>query len=320
MNEKPEAPNRLSTFHTIRAIGKDASRLLGESSKISIIGVIRHGVFLLVDDRHVVFTSPSPYRSPITVNFAKPLEIIHELRVGEFAFSKPGELVFPSIGLMVSWNDSHIWHTPPKPQGNLNAEDQQPFIRFVCSEVIKAKTGETGLTPILARFLAIDNPGTLEREMEPFWNASKTILASFDNGLVDPFSEAASRIIGLGRGLTPSGDDLLAGALLILNRWPEIGSISLPRKELNETLIEMARRKTTKLSASIIEQATRGEGDERVIKIADLLTTGVGDKERIIQEIAQMGHSSGVDTLTGMALVLDKFLHSNAICNPGGIT
>ncbi|MBM4425580.1 MAG: DUF2877 domain-containing protein, partial [Chloroflexi bacterium] len=111
-------------------------------------------------------------------------------------------------------------------------------------------------------------------------------------------AERAAPLIGLGRGLTPSGDDLILGLLLLLNRR---GDFVEP---FNRQMIEHARRRTTALSANLIECAARGEADERLLAAADCLLTGQPDAPTAARTLASWGASSGADTLAGMAMAL----------------
>ena len=98
-------------------------------------------------------------------------------------------------------------------------------------------------------------------------------------------------LLGLGPGLTPSGDDLLAGALLARARR---GAAPAPP----EALLSVARRRTTTLACNLLELAARGLADERLVNLADHVNTG-GPCNRAFMD---WGAHSGVDALLGMTL------------------
>src|SRR5690606_30402866 len=75
--------------------------------------------------------------------------------------------------------------------------------------------------------------------------------------------DAACRLLGLGRGLTASGDDFILGFLLLRNRWPANHADASWAQTLNQAIVDAAYARTTTLSANLIECATRGESDER---------------------------------------------------------
>jgi len=111
---------------------------------------------------------------------------------------------------------------------------------------------------------------------------------------------AADRLIGRGPGLTPSGDDALAGveAALHAASHPLAGSVSGALNDLD--------RRTTTVSAAMLRHAVRGEAAERIHRLlaAALGPTTVGLLEAIREAVA-WGATSGADTLAGVLTVLD---------------
>jgi hypothetical protein len=88
----------------------------------------------------------------------------------------------------------------------------------------------------------------------------------------------AERLIGLGPGLTPEGDDLLAGGLAVA---------AVLHGPLAGVLPPDLRERTTKLSATLLELAARGAVMEPV---HGLLRPGWRGAMRRLQ---QVGHSTG---------------------------
>lgn len=112
--------------------------------------------------------------------------------------------------------------------------------------------------------------------------------------------EAARRLVGLGPGLTPSGDDALAGveAALHVAGHPLAGF-------LHATLADIDRR-TTMVSAAMLRHAARGDAPERLHRLmATVLApspVGLGDT---IRAMVDWGATSGADTLAGSLVALD---------------
>jgi hypothetical protein len=109
----------------------------------------------------------------------------------------------------------------------------------------------------------------------------------------DPAAAAAAgaRLIGRGGGLTPEGDDLVAGvaAVVAAGPWPD--------KEawLRALVGDDLRRRTTALSATLLELAAQGMGPE------PLQAWLAGDAAALARLIA-IGHSTGRATAAGAAL------------------
>lgn len=111
--------------------------------------------------------------------------------------------------------------------------------------------------------------------------------------------QAAANLAGLGIGLTPSGDDIIMGALYAA--WiihpPEIASV------LASEVAETASALTTSLSAAWLRSAGRGEAGSLWHQFFDVMLTG-GDIQSKIKNILAVGHTSGADALTGFMGVL----------------
>ncbi|MGE0849855.1 MAG: DUF2877 domain-containing protein [Hyphomicrobiaceae bacterium] len=109
-------------------------------------------------------------------------------------------------------------------------------------------------------------------------------------------------LLGLGPGLTPSGDDLLCGALVALHA---IGEVDAAR-DLRAAIAPAAPLATTPLSAAFLRAAAEGHSSEALHRaiIALLEHQSVA---RYVKVVAGIGHTSGWDALAGAVLVLRTF-------------
>ena len=137
------------------------------------------------------------------------------------------------------------------------------------------------------------------------------VLASSMHGLRSP--AALHRLVGLGEGLTPSGDDFVTGALAA---WTLIGAPPIP--EAIRAQILAKTRETTRAGATIVRQAVRGSFPAYVTRFAAEIRAvsdagsagcieGVEIAGRIaaaIDRAADHGHTSGIDAVTGFAFGL----------------
>lgn len=116
-------------------------------------------------------------------------------------------------------------------------------------------------------------------------------------------TDAANGLLGLGEGLTPSGDDILTGLALIAAHETFALTDLIPA--LAASLLGAAER-TTLLSAVTLQAAIRGRGRER---LHDLITAiAAGDRDRLAHAVTrttEIGHTSGHDILTGIRLALE---------------
>jgi hypothetical protein len=113
--------------------------------------------------------------------------------------------------------------------------------------------------------------------------------------------EGAADLAGLGSGLTPSGDDLLAGAMLwawLAHPTPEMFCRAVAR---------VAAPRTTTLSAALLKAAARGECSAAWHALLSELSMGQrkGARNKIaeaVHEILSRGATSGADSLAGFLL------------------
>lgn len=123
--------------------------------------------------------------------------------------------------------------------------------------------------------------------------------------------EATSHLIGLGPGLTPSGDDFLVGCLrglwLMRRNAPRVGEmLDCLREELRPTL----DARTTRVSAEFIRYALDGAFAE-VLDQAALTFLAPFDPQGVqsaITGLLAQGDTSGTDTIVGLLTCLEALV------------
>lgn len=113
-------------------------------------------------------------------------------------------------------------------------------------------------------------------------------------------------LVGLGQGLTPSGDDVLMGLFLVL------GLENSPMNHFDLILariIEERMEETTDISYQGLLRASKGFYRSILVEAAEALTT-LEDIEDILMDVLSIGHSSGRDLLygilTGYEILIEK--------------
>lgn len=121
---------------------------------------------------------------------------------------------------------------------------------------------------------------------------------------------AAEQLVGLGPGLTPSGDDVLAGLLVTLRHLgtaaEKTGQAGAGRAVwladwLAATVTFDAGTRTTPLSATLLHCAARGEASPEVIAVL----RGVAGRQALepaLRRLLRLGHTSGADLAQGIAI------------------
>ena len=103
-------------------------------------------------------------------------------------------------------------------------------------------------------------------------------------------------LIGLGPGLTPSGDDFIGGAMIALNVFGH-GELATA---LAEWVLPISRERTGKISFAHLSCAAAGEGGEALHDaISGAAANDVSLIIAAISSLDEIGHSSGWDALAG---------------------
>ncbi|HEV8353475.1 MAG TPA: DUF2877 domain-containing protein [bacterium] len=110
---------------------------------------------------------------------------------------------------------------------------------------------------------------------------------------------AAGDLAGLGAGLTPSGDDVLVGALVALAALPD------DHTDLREAIRSATAGRTTRISAAYLQAAAGGDASEAWQRLlAALAGDAPDDVIATGRHMLTYGETSGADMLTGFILAM----------------
>ena len=116
-----------------------------------------------------------------------------------------------------------------------------------------------------------------------------------------PVQPGVDRLVGAGRGLTPSGDDLLCGILLTLRAFdgPTAGALKAVQRAVLSRL-----HRTTSISAALISAAAQGWAAPDVVRLLALLGGRLPPRPAelcaVWHRVQCIGHTSGADLLAGV--------------------
>jgi hypothetical protein len=135
----------------------------------------------------------------------------------------------------------------------------------------------------------------------PFTRIESQFRASVSTGSVEPLR----RLIGLGLGLTPSGDDFLVGLLA------STVSLGSPRREALADLLrsgmDATTDATTDMSRDGFRSALQGDFPFALVELANA-SPAVSQPalERLVSRLCGIGATSGIDTLLGYTMGLQE--------------
>lgn len=114
-------------------------------------------------------------------------------------------------------------------------------------------------------------------------------------------------LLGAGRGLTPSGDDCIVGALVALHALGERGVAA----SIARTVARHAPQRTSRLSAAHLDAACAGEATEPVHAAVEAIA-GNASPAPVLDALERYGHGSGFDALAGVLVAASAIAHHRA--------
>ena len=288
------------------SIGTLAYAACQSPAPANVIGVTSRGLFLRVLPQRIIFVSFEHYRSPLTINLDQSFDRLSAIEIGAMAQLSGARLIFPSIESSISLSENAIWYCPLPTAESQPDTEQRRMVQMIAQGVL-ARRHSAGWAAILPRL--VDLPDALPLSAEQAIALDR--LIALRHAIQTSDSQAVifglTGLLGQGSGLTPSGDDVVIGLLLILARSLRLKSHTgreYMLKQVTAPIVSEAYRRTTAISANLIECAAAGQGDERLINVADGIAAGSASIGECIDCVLEWGSSSGIDALAGMALAV----------------
>jgi hypothetical protein len=199
--------------------------------------------------------------------------------------------------------DAPVWTPEPAPAWTL--AQLRAGVRFAGS--LWSTTADEGLAA-LGRMQSPQSSSALIAAAVPGVRVVEQIAAGDGAGLTSADRTALAGLVGLGPGLTPSGDDILIGALLAL--------AALGRRDARDVLWGMCSGvldRTGDISRAHLEAAARGYGAAVLHDAIHILMRGDTEKiEPALAAVAAVGHTSGRDGMAGALIALRATINSAA--------
>ncbi|MDH4135508.1 MAG: DUF2877 domain-containing protein [Anaerolineae bacterium] len=208
--------------------------------------------------------------------------------------------------LQVDFGDASTWAVSPIPAEAALEIDQIPVrVKGIFSTGFDLSQAN-GFGRLIPRILSLA-AGQLddEAEIDPvlalawpgIYEIARACLLRDMPGLL----QEANALVGLGEGLTPSGDDLLGGLLFCVNTIQRLypGFIDLDSSE-KALFIESAKQRTHLISFTLLKDLTNGQAVEPLHELLhSVLSDRPSDTIGPASCLTRIGHSTGWDLLTG---------------------
>jgi hypothetical protein len=284
----------------IHSIGTLAADVLSSEKIISVFSPTSRGIYFKFGNNRMIFLSFEDYRGPLTANLAEGSSLLSSLSSGDPAIISGEKIIFSRSGISISKSNAIVWKPPGAIETSLSPADRGIQIRDLALAAYRQKKSD-GLSELLPVLVDV-SPEYLNKnsQFKKIYGKINKIGTQITQGDMLLLSQTIQSFLGLGGGLTPWGDDFVMGLLLSLNRWRAAFQSVKNLPEFNQQIVDAAYKCTTTLSANLIECATLGLADERLIQAVDLLAAAKYNQFEVLPGILNWGNSSGVDALVGM--------------------
>jgi hypothetical protein len=158
---------------------------------------------------------------------------------------------------------------------------------------------EEGLARLLRPGTAVSSTPVLRAAQAPACDLVRIVHAAHAAQTID--GRCLTPLLGLGPGLTPSGDDYLGGALVALHATgqAELGA------RLWEELEPQLAVATGDISRAHVSAAAEGLGHAALHDLIGAILVGTGESVRnALRAATSIGHTSGWDAVAGAVAVL----------------
>lgn len=272
-----------------------------------VLASFQHSAYVRLGQDDVICLCSARLRAgPLNVTFEVPEAFFAGLRQGAPVSIRAGNL-HVDVRYVIEFGSAVGWQPPRLPRraewcplengfdllaGRLHnhqlTEGLAPLVQGLCSDWkglrVPSGGGELGLlrlaVPALGDLLA--------------WLSRASATG-------DSSPPPVRGLIGLGPGLTPSGDDVLCGMLVGLHATGQIGLAS----RLAEAVMREAADGTGVISAAHLGCACRGLGSQALHEaLIALVTCRPEALDGALDALSRIGHSSGFDGLAGLVACL----------------
>ena len=282
----------MRTLLQANCIGALAARslLVGGSGVVgSVVSAFPNSFYVKTIKNDLIFITNRQLKSPITINLdsaavveriVTPLEPVsvdeRNIHVGDTATIQ--------LSATIPYGNAYNLENPPAQQFGLTKE--------------ALTLSSTILTVIDTSQSVLDSKGLAHEGVRDF--VRRGIITLRDSGKAEQFFEPAMKIVGLGSGFTPSGDDVLGGFLSTYNSLAH--NINRSKVLLD---LDLVQENTNWISAKLMDYMQRQVLDDQVQQL--IRSAALGNEDEFIlamETLLPRGHTSGIDISVGAILAL----------------
>lgn len=172
---------------------------------------------------------------------------------------------------------------------NLGYSQAKGFGRLIPQILLLVEGGQTSL-----------QPATTDPILSLAWPEIREVARACLTHQQAEILLKAGSLVGLGEGLTPSGDDFLGGMLYCFHHLKIVYPfLSVPPNRI--AFIEGVKQRTNLISYSLLKDHAHGQALEPLVLFLTTILTARRNQDvyQSISRLTSLGHSTGWDLLTG---------------------
>lgn len=296
----------MTTTTVARQIGARAhAAILEPDTSWSVLAPVTGAVYIESDAAEILWLAAS--RSALHSRAILLPHMPDRLPIVGTGCSASGNSLCVGEDLAIELRDAEIWASWSPGSDGASASEAVLRIAFAIDRAALRAAPRGPLAEAMFRPVPTDGGASawpLAREVVSGASAAVEFLCRIPDGPDLPEKlRDADGLVGLGQGLTPSGDDLLGGFLYTLRMLDSAhrGLIGVDWKAVDAWL-QAVRSSTNKISFTILTDHAHGEAAG---PLQDLLAAALGARSAgsllpLVARVAGIGQSSGWDMLVGV--------------------
>ncbi len=282
-----------------------------------MLAAVNHAIYLLTEAGDLVWLASAD--SPMHRRCVRWPDPLPEVTV-DTLFRVQDRSIDLASGIKLELSPSKVWEAPSVPVQEVIDLDILPYKLSAVFETFSFQESPLDVGLFIRSVLQIARNEQLDTDFMPedalsrrVWTAVERIARACLHRDLSELLKETEPLIGLGEGLTPTGDDFLGGlffAIFILScSDPTIhyyGPANLPE------WVDKHRSRTNQISFALLKDNASGHALEPLNRFGiALLTDGlVENVTSAVVDLVKVGHSTGCNLLagfvTGMLLVYPK--------------
>lgn len=281
---------------------------IGEAIPRDAFDAVIHSVFdtaanlcLVDEDRLVTLVVSDQYELPQGIRITQKTASLQSLTVGLPAACRAGVLRFETSPLRVDLRSAPVWecHISELNVDMKSASSERSWSRIW--QMLNSRQKQNKAEIVADDLFQRDAGSLLSQKIS---RPVLQLISSTEQFNSEGSIQAAEKMIGLGPGVTPAGDDLLIGFLAGL--WSTSaknpGRLSFIQS-FGARLMEVAKQ-TNLISRTYLYHASHGRFSSSLSNLTESMAHGSENIQDTAEVAMRVGHSSGMDSVTGLLIGL----------------